>query len=164
MAHVAQMLTQEPIYKSCSVFCFKPILISAHKLILLIYGDNREPPRSRQDGQAELRMRRHHQNLASNWILVHLKVNVLLCHTQDRLLHGFCRILVIIRLWIIVGCICSLILFNILLYIQIVVHHKDRLLLAIIWSKANLIAARRVRKCYRHKLTGLIYGPKARWA
>ena len=40
MAHVAQMLTQEPIYKSSSVFCFKPILISAHKLILLIYGDN----------------------------------------------------------------------------------------------------------------------------
>ena len=40
MAHVAQMLTQEPIYKS-SIFCFKPILLSAHKLILLIYGDNR---------------------------------------------------------------------------------------------------------------------------
>jgi len=40
MAHVAQMLTQEPIYKSSLVFCFKPILISAHKLILLIYGDN----------------------------------------------------------------------------------------------------------------------------
>ena len=40
MAHVAQMLMQEPIYKSSSVFCFKPILISAHKLILLIYGDN----------------------------------------------------------------------------------------------------------------------------
>ena len=40
MAHVAQMLTQEPIYKSSSIFCFKPILLSAHKLILLIYGDN----------------------------------------------------------------------------------------------------------------------------
>ena len=40
MAHVAQMLTQEPIYKSYSIFCFKPILLSAHKLILLIYGDN----------------------------------------------------------------------------------------------------------------------------
>ena len=40
MAHVVQMLTQEPIYKSSSVFCFKPILVSAHKLILLIYGDN----------------------------------------------------------------------------------------------------------------------------
>ena len=43
MAHVAQMLTQEPIYKSSSVFCLKPILLSAHKLILLIYGDNTPP-------------------------------------------------------------------------------------------------------------------------
>ena len=41
MAHVAQMLTQELIYKSSSIFCFKPILLSAHKLILLIYGDHR---------------------------------------------------------------------------------------------------------------------------
>ena len=41
MAHVAQMLTQEPIYKPPSIFCFKPILLSAHKLILLIYGDNK---------------------------------------------------------------------------------------------------------------------------
>ena len=40
MAHVAQMLTQEPIYKSSSIFCFNPILLSAHKLTLLIYGDN----------------------------------------------------------------------------------------------------------------------------
>ncbi len=43
MAHVAQMLMQEPIYKSSSIFCFKPILLSAHKLILLIYGDNTCP-------------------------------------------------------------------------------------------------------------------------
>ena len=35
------MLTQEPIYKLPSIFCFKPILLSAHKLILLIYGDNK---------------------------------------------------------------------------------------------------------------------------
>ena len=41
MAHVAQMLTQEPIYKPSSIFCFKPNLLSAHKLILLIYGDNK---------------------------------------------------------------------------------------------------------------------------
>ena len=34
--------TQEPIYKPSSIFCFKPILLSAHKLILLIYDDNRE--------------------------------------------------------------------------------------------------------------------------
>ena len=40
MAHMAQMLTQEPIYKPSSIFYFKPILLSAHKLILLIYGDN----------------------------------------------------------------------------------------------------------------------------
>ena len=40
MAHVAQMLTQEPIYKPSSIFCFKPNLLSARKLILLIYGDN----------------------------------------------------------------------------------------------------------------------------
>ena len=39
MAHVAQMLTQEPIYKPSSISCFKPILLSAHKLTLLIYGD-----------------------------------------------------------------------------------------------------------------------------
>ena len=40
MAYVAQMLTQESIYKPSSIFCFKPILLSAHKLILLIYDDN----------------------------------------------------------------------------------------------------------------------------
>ena len=40
MANVAHMLTQEPIYKPSSIFCFKPILLSAHKLSLLIYGDN----------------------------------------------------------------------------------------------------------------------------
>ena len=40
MACVAQVLTQEPIYKLSSIFCFKPVLLSAHKLILLIYGDN----------------------------------------------------------------------------------------------------------------------------
>src|SRR6185312_9864772 len=43
MAHVAQMLTQEPIYKPSSIFCFKPILLSAHKLTMLIYGDNTWP-------------------------------------------------------------------------------------------------------------------------
>ena len=40
MAYVAQMLTQEPIYKPSSIFCFKLILLSAHKLTMLIYGDN----------------------------------------------------------------------------------------------------------------------------
>ena len=41
MAYVAQMLTQELIYKPSSIFYFKLILLSAHKLILLIYDDNR---------------------------------------------------------------------------------------------------------------------------
>ena len=35
------MLTQEPIYEPSSIFYFKPILLSAHKLTLLIYGDNK---------------------------------------------------------------------------------------------------------------------------
>ena len=43
MAYVAQMLTQELIYKPSSIFCFKLIFLSAHKLILLIYGDNTCP-------------------------------------------------------------------------------------------------------------------------
>jgi len=55
MAHVAQMLTQEPIYKPSSIFCFEPILLSAHKLILLIYGDNNRHPCSpgRREGRGE---------------------------------------------------------------------------------------------------------------
>ena len=95
--------------------------------------------RNRWDGQAKLRMR-HYQDLASNWILVRLKVTVLLCHTQDQLFHGFGHILLVLHLWIIVGCIRNHIIFNIFLCIQIV-FHKDRL--AIIWSKKILIAVRR---------------------
>ena len=91
-------------------------------------------------------MKRHHQDLASNWILVHLKVTVLLCHIQYRLLYGFGQILVITHIWIIVECICIHTLFNILLYIQAMVLLKDRLLLAIIWSKANLNAVKMVRR------------------
>src|SRR6185295_9101948 len=49
MAYVAQTLTQEPIYKPSSIFCFKHILLSAHKLILLIYGDNNYPTLSFQN-------------------------------------------------------------------------------------------------------------------
>ena len=101
--------------------------------------------RDRWDGQAKLRMR-HYQDLASNWILVRLKVTVLLCHTQDQLFHGFGRILLVIHLWIIVGCIYNHIIVNILLCIQ-VVSLKDRL--TIIWSKRILIAARRVRRMWR---------------
>ena len=48
MAHVAQMLTQEPIYKPSSIFCFKPILLSAYKLTLLIYGDNNNPTTNKE--------------------------------------------------------------------------------------------------------------------
>jgi len=44
---VAHMLTQEPIYKPSSIFYFKPILLSAHKLTLLIYGDNSRLHRAR---------------------------------------------------------------------------------------------------------------------
>ena len=55
MAHVAQMLTQEPIYKPPSIFCFKPILLSAHKLILLIYGDNTCPPGFGNDSSKPIR-------------------------------------------------------------------------------------------------------------
>ena len=44
MAHVAQMPTQELILQAFLTFCFKPNLISAHKLTLLIYGDNTCPP------------------------------------------------------------------------------------------------------------------------
>src|SRR6185437_2464613 len=40
------MLAQEPIRKPSSIFCFKPILLSAHKLSLLIYGDNSNKPQA----------------------------------------------------------------------------------------------------------------------
>ena len=40
MAHAAQILAQEPILEAFLIFCFKPNLLSAHKLTLLIYGDN----------------------------------------------------------------------------------------------------------------------------
>ena len=55
-------------------------------------------------------------------------------------------ILTFIRPWIIVGCIYNHILFNILLCIQTMLHHKDRLLLATIWSKEIFIAVRRMRR------------------
>ena len=40
MAHVTQMPTQEPILQAFLSFCFKPNLLSAHKLTLLIFVDN----------------------------------------------------------------------------------------------------------------------------
>ena len=117
----------------------------------------REPPRSRRDDQTKSRMQSQHQYLVSNRILNHVKIIMLLYHIQGRLLHDFGRILIIIHLWIIVGCICSHIIFNILLYIQIMHCHEYRLLLAIIWSSKMLIAARRKRRA-RSK-TQSIYSP-----
>ena len=63
----------------------------------------------------------------------------------SRPLHCFGHIPIITHIWITVGCICNLIMFNILLYIQVVYHH-DRVLLVTIWSKEILVAARRVRR------------------
>ena len=47
-------------------------------------------------------------------------------HLVDRLLHGIAGILTFIHRCIIVGCICSYIIFNILLHIQIMHCHEDR--------------------------------------
>ena len=60
----------------------------------------------------------------------------MLCHTQDRSLHGFGRILVIIRIWIITWCTCNYMVYNILFHIQSTVHHNDRLLLMVIWPRS----------------------------
>ena len=40
MAHVAQNAHAGADLQAFLIFCFKSILLSAHKLILLIYGDN----------------------------------------------------------------------------------------------------------------------------
>ena len=102
--------------------------------------------RGTRNGQMKLRVPSQRQHPVSNRILAYIKVIVLLCQILSRSLHGSGRILLIIHLWIIVGCICSPIIFNILLYIQIV-FHKDRL--TITWSKKSLIAAKRVRRTWR---------------
>ena len=104
--------------------------------------------RNRRSDQIKLKIQIHRRSIVSNRLLMCSKVIMFLRHIHlvGRLLHGSGRILTITHLWIIVECICIHILFNILLYIQVMVPLKDRLLLAIIWSKANLIAARRVRK------------------
>ena len=75
----------------------------------------------------------------------------MLLQIMGQLLPSF--ILTFIRLWIIVGCICNHITFNILLCVQIMLHHKNRLLLAIIGSKDILVAARRVERT-RIKIQG----------
>ena len=96
--------------------------------------------KAHQKAGGMLKMQNHHQNLKTNRILAYIKVTVLLHHTYylDWLLHGFGQILAVIHLWIIVECICDHISFNILINIQIMEHHKDRLLLTIIWSKSVL--------------------------
>ena len=115
----------------------------------------KEPSRCRRDGQTKLRIQSHHQSIKSNRILVQAKVIMLLCqiHLRDRLFRGIIGILVIC-LWIIVGCICNHIKFNILLCIQIMLHHKDRLFPAIIWSRKILITARGMRRA-QSKIQGI---------
>ena len=120
----------------------------------------KELPRSRRDGQTKSRTQSQHQRLVSNQIFAHVKVIVLLCHIQGWLLHCLGHIPVITHLWIIIGCICNLITFNILLCIQ-VVYHLDRLLLATIWSKEIFIAARRVKRA-RSQIKN-IYSRGPRW-
>ena len=103
-------------------------------------------PKSRRDDQTKPRIQS--QDIVGNRILLHVKLIVLICHVclMGRFSHGFGRNPVFMRLWIIVGCICNHIIFNILLCIQTMLHHKDRLLLATIWSKEIFIAVRRVRR------------------
>ena len=69
-----------------------------------------ELSRRRRSNQVKPRMWVQHQNFKSNWFVVHIKVIIM-----GRLLPGFT--LIFIRLWIIVGCICNHITFNILLCI-----------------------------------------------
>ena len=56
-------------------------------------------------------MQNHCQDIKSNWFLIHAKVIVLMC-LMGWLLPGFGNILIIMHIWITVGCICSHILFN----------------------------------------------------
>ena len=108
----------------------------------------KEVLRKRRSDQIKPKIQILHRSIVSNRLLMCNKVIMLLRHIHlvGRLLHGSGRILTITHLWIIVECICIHILFNILLYIQVMVPLKDQLLLAIIWLKANLTAARSVRK------------------
>ena len=106
--------------------------------------------RNRRSDQIKLKVQIHHQNIVSNRLLMYNKVIILLHHIHlvGRLLHGSGRIFTITYLWITVECICIHTLFNILLYIQVMVLLKDRLLLAIIWSEATLNAVKMVRRMW----------------
>ena len=99
--------------------------------------------RDRKDDQARSRIRSPHRSIRSNRVLIKDKV---IRHPMGRLLHGIAGFLNLICLCIIVGFICNHIIFNILLCIQIMLYHKDRLFLAMIWSNRILIAAKRMRK------------------
>jgi len=92
----------------------------------------------------------------SNWIFSHVKVIMLLhrIHFVSWLLQGVGRILSIIHLWIIAECICNHISFNIVLHLQIMEHHKDRLLLIMIWSEVYLLMVKEVRRT-RNKKTSI---------
>ena len=103
--------------------------------------------RNRRSDQIKLKIQIHHRSIVSNRLLMCNKVIMFLHHIHlvGRLLHGSGRILTITHLWIIVECIYIHTLFTILLYIQVMVLLKDRLLLAIIWSKIYLNAIKMVR-------------------
>ena len=110
---------------------------SSFKELLAKYEKKGAARKQKDPSSKRLRIRNHRQNIKSD------QIKVIMSHPMDRLLHGIAGILTFICLWIIVECICNHITFNILLYIQIMLHHKDRLLLEIIWPKKMLIAAKR---------------------
>ena len=106
--------------------------------------------RNKRSDQIKLKIQNNRQSIVSNRLLICNKIIMFLRHIYlvRRLLHGSGRILTITHLWIIVECICVHTLFNILLYVQVMVLLKDRLLLAIIWSKANLNAVKMVKRMW----------------
>ena len=107
--------------------------------------------RNKRSDQIKIKVQIHHQSIVSNRLLMCNKVIILLrnIHLVGQLLHGSGRILTTTHLWIILECICVHTLFNIFLHIQIMMSLKDRLLLAIIRSKANLIAVKMVLTPFR---------------
>ena len=84
--------------------------------------------RDRRGDQAKLRIRDHRQDIKSN------RVEVIILHLVDRLLHGITGILTFIHL--------------------IIHYYKDRLLLAIIRSSKMLVAAKRMRRA-RNKIQSI---------
>ena len=97
----------------------------------------------RRGDQVKSKIRSPQQNIRSNQTLIQDK---LIRHPMNRLLRGMAGFHTLICLWIIVGFICNHIIFNIIICIQIMLYHKDRLFLATIWPNRILIAAKRMRK------------------